>query len=208
MEPISPFGKPSSSTPDSTPSVGRDSLGHEYRNLSSCSLDGTDSAVSGVFIASRSVSPEGQLLRDLGCPVEEIDKLVGHGYIEEYYRHIASGLPQPAAEALLCAKIGQNPMISEALRGEIGSRLAPGGTSGVYFLKNFKGETTFVFKPEDEEPFMPGCPHSFEDKFPASTEYPVRLSIKGGASARNEVLAGKIMSEVFGLDVPDRKSVV
>ena len=199
MDPLLPDKRPPPMQPLSI--RGKDSMGHVYTDLTYEGAPVIQSVVKGSFLAQEIEISE---LESLGCPLDEARKIVGRGYIEEYRQHLLDGLPQPAAEALLCAMIGQDPAISPDLHEKIALSPTEGGTGGVYFLKNFRGEKTFVFKPEDEEPFMPSWPRRgvIDVDSSGDIDYPVRLSIKKGRGVGNELLAAKIMADEFKLDVP------
>lgn len=159
-------------------------------------------ALGGAGGASPSGSEYAKLI-ELGCPESEAVKLLGRGYIEEYERHFMR-TSQPAAEALLVLMISQDILIDKELRDRITPDISEGGSGGVYFLKNFRGEKVFVFKPQDEEAFMPAWPKSavYSEFNPAEENYPVRLSIRKGSGSRNEAIGAQV-SKLFGIDVPD-----
>lgn len=138
----------------------------------------------------------------LGCPEEDAHILSGKGYLEAYQENLIH-YPPSVALALLTLVISQDPDISTTLLEKIRPKLTETGCSGVYFLKDFSGKTTHVYKPEDEEMYMPACPRAIPEGYerPPESEYPVRLSIAKGWGAKNEVAAAKI-GQQLGLDVP------
>jgi hypothetical protein len=79
-----------------------------------------------------SLAGELGLFEGLGCPPEEVRKIVGKGYLAEYQRHL-SQMPQRAAEALVCLMISQDPDIGVDLRKKISPQVSEGGTGGSIF---------------------------------------------------------------------------
>ncbi len=203
---ISPKEPDSPREPRVTPPVdggtGRYTSGGETREELEVS-DVALRALSQVAGAGDSLPSEAKVFEGLGCPLEDARKIVGKGYLAEYQRHL-SKMPEAAAQALLCLMISQDPDIGVDLRKKISPEISKGGTGGVYFLKNFNGDRTFVFKPQNEEPFMPAWPKValFSDFNPAEPDYPIRLSVRGGRGSQNEVIAARIAKE-FHLDVPE-----
>jgi hypothetical protein len=66
-------------------------------------------------------------------------------------------------------------------------KLSENGTSGTYFLQNVNRKNVAVFKPRDEEPFMPNNPKGYNNIKGESMGF--RKGIKPGESCMREIAA-------------------
>lgn len=160
-------------------------------------------SLEAAFSAMEIGANEKTSLIGLGCPEDDARVLTGKGYFATYQENLAH-YPPSVALALLTLVISQDPAISPALFEKIRVKLAETGCSGVYFLKDFSGKITHVFKPEDEEMYMSACPRTIDEEYsnPPEADYPVRRSIAKGRLAKNEVAAAALAIKYLGLDLP------
>jgi hypothetical protein len=66
--------------------------------------------------------------------------------------------PELVAQATVSIEMSYDPLISARRKAEVMPIPTTGGTSGSYFIKNLDGNKIGVFKPMDEEVFMPNNP--------------------------------------------------
>ena len=85
--------------------------------------------------------------------------------------------------------------INQGFNSGLVPKLSENGTSGTYFLQNAKRKNIAVFKPRDEEPFMPNNPRGYNNIKGESMGF--RKGIRPGESYLREIAACLIDSEHF-----------
>lgn len=82
--------------------------------------------------------------------------------LETFYRNrlerLKESLPELVAQATVSIEMSCDPLVSTQRKAQIMPKPTTGGTSGSYFIKDLDGNTIGVFKPMDEEVFMPNNP--------------------------------------------------
>lgn len=85
--------------------------------------------------------------------------------------------------------------INQGFISGLAPKLSENGTSGTYFLQNINRKSIAVFKPRDEEPFMPNNPRGYNNIKGESMGF--RKGIRPGESYLREIAACLLDSEHF-----------
>jgi len=117
-------------------------------------------------------------------------------YDRRFQNLVESGVKDRVAEAIVTAEICEDKSISEASKAPLLPEATEGGTSGSYFLKNRAGKKIGVFKPQDEEIFMPNNPRGHEAKYFEERLGPRSGHIQG-TSFLKEIAAYSIAKGLF-----------
>lgn len=88
--------------------------------------------------------------------------MIESDYQKFYQDLLAAGTEPVVAEAITSIHMSQDPNISKEMRQLIAPVPAGSGTGGTYFIHNLRGEKIGIFKPQDEEIFMPNNPRRWK----------------------------------------------
>lgn len=141
-------------------------------------------------------------VRNLVTTLNSQDLEKTHPFYEDRYQAlISSGFDPVIAEATTTIEMSQDTKILQAERDKISPIPTSGGTSGSYFIRDRKGQKIGVFKPSDEEVFMPNNPRGkscqYDPKLPR--RFGPRSGHIQGTSWKKEINAHRIGRP---LDVP------
>lgn len=132
-------------------------------------------------------------------------------YDRRFQNLVESGVEARVAEAIVTAEICEDHSISEASKAPLLPEATQGGTSGSYFLKNRGGKKIGVFKPQDEEIFMPNNPRGRNAQYFEERLGPRSGHIQG-TSFLKEIAAYSIAKDLFDhvplttkIEIPFRK---
>ena len=115
-----------------------------------------------------------------------------------HHRHqglIKSGYDSITAEGILSIEMSCDPEINLEVRKQICPQLTGRGLSGSYYIKNFQGKIIGIFKPSNEEVYMP---HNPRNKLP--DEYD-RFSRKGKRQRVGHIAGTSCYKEVLAQDL-------
>ncbi len=115
-------------------------------------------------------------------------------YDQRYDDLIKSGIKEEVAESIVTIEMSTDPNVSDAMRRKISPKPTYGGLSGSYFIKDRKGKNIAVFKPQDEDVFMPNAPTKFDrwDYDPANPKRPQLNGQPQGVTWLKEVAAWEL----------------
>ena len=77
---------------------------------------------------------------------------------------VADGFSNEIATAMAVTELCLDPHVPEEFKEKVRPEMTSGGTSGSYFIKDLNGKKIGVFKPQDEEIYMPNNPKGYEKK--------------------------------------------
>ncbi|NGX61337.1 MAG: hypothetical protein K940chlam9_00822 [Chlamydiae bacterium] len=107
-----------------------------------------------------------------------------------------AGYDSDTAEAITTIEMSQDPYLSDEIKDPIRPQPTTGGMSGSYFIRDRNGERIGVFKPMDEEPYMPNNPEKqlrrdYDQKKPGRI-HAIRYGATQGGSWKREIVAWEI----------------
>lgn len=121
-------------------------------------------------------------------------KLIERAYQYKYEGLIKKGIESTTAQAICCIEMSFDPEVDLGVRNQISPKLTAQGINGSYFIKNFQGQIIGIFKPSDEEAYMPNNPRGKTD-----TSFTQRVGHFPGTSCYKEVLAYDLGGELLGV---------
>ncbi|NNM42915.1 MAG: hypothetical protein HKM07_01045 [Chlamydiae bacterium] len=120
-----------------------------------------------------------------------------------HHRHqglIKSGYDSITAEGILSIEMSFDAEIALEVRKQICPQLINQGLGGSYYIKNFRGEKIGVFKPSDEEVYMP---HNPRDKLPDVHD---RFLRKGKRQRVGHIAGTSCYKETLAYDLAGKSS--
>ncbi|NGX53567.1 MAG: hypothetical protein K1000chlam4_00279 [Chlamydiae bacterium] len=115
-------------------------------------------------------------------------------YNQRYDDLVKSGMKEEVAESIVTIEMSTDPNVSDAMKSKISPKATNGGMSGSYFIKDRKGKNIAIFKPRDEDVFMPNAPTA-GDRRGFNPDNPKRHQLNGqpqGVTWLKEVAAWEI----------------
>lgn len=104
---------------------------------------------------------------------------------------VANGFSIEVATAMAVTELCLDPHVPEDFKALVRPEMTSGGTSGSYFIKDLKGNKIGVFKPQDEEIYMPNNPKGYREPFGKPRVGPRAGHIQG-CSWQKEIAAWEI----------------
>ncbi len=120
--------------------------------------------------------------------------LVKGFYEQRYQTLIGKGNPVFVAESMVTIEMSQDPHVSESVKTLIRPKLTDSGVNGTYITKDRLGNNIGVFKPMDEEAYMPNSPREnmAMEYDPENIRRDARLGHLQGSGWQKEVAAWMI----------------
>lgn len=128
--------------------------------------------------------------------------LMNDFYEQRYQDLIQKGNPPFVAESIASIEMSQDPSVPKSLRDKVAPQLTRSGVNGTYIVKNRQGENIAIFKPMDEELYMPNNPRDRREAY--DPKKPLREPYRGheqGTGWKKEVAASVLDSDKVA-DVP------
>jgi len=124
--------------------------------------------------------------------VEDKEAIALAWYAQRCADLVDNNTAKEVAEAIITIEMCQDPSISAQLKSSIRPEPTSGGTSGSYFIKNRQGIKIGIFKPQDEEVYMPHNPKGYRLAYNPKSRHGPKLGHLQGSSWQKERAAWEI----------------
>ncbi|NNM42917.1 MAG: hypothetical protein HKM07_01055 [Chlamydiae bacterium] len=115
---------------------------------------------------------------------------------QSHYKHLCNeGIDPVTAEATITIMMSFDPEVDPETKERISPSRATGGMSGAYYIRNREGEKIGVFKPRDEEPYMPNNPNRCKRRDTGAIRTEMRNGQASGTACYKEVIAYEVLGD-------------
>ena len=115
---------------------------------------------------------------------------------QSHYNHLCNGGIDPVtAEATITIMMSFDPEVDPEIKERISPSRATGGMSGAYYVRNREGEKIGIFKPRDEEPYMPNNPNRCKRRDTGVIRNEMRNGQASGTACYKEVIAYEVLGD-------------